>query len=120
MVQTILIVDDSMFMRNRIRKALQSAGYAVEEAVDGKQALEKCHSRNYDCVITDLVMPKLGGVEFLEQLSGQDQAPPAIVLTADIQSTTRRRCEELGAKAFLNKPVTPEQITEAIARTVSP
>ena len=112
---TILIVDDSMFIRNRVRQALVSAGYGVEEAVNGKQALEKCGSGSYACVVTDLVMPELDGIGLLENLAAQSHKIPAIVLSADIQKSTRERCEQLGARTFLNKPSTAEEITEAIA-----
>ncbi len=118
-MQSILVVDDSTFIRNRVRQALVSAGYSVDEAVNGKQALEKCNVNNYDCIVTDLLMPELDGIGFLEGLSAQSQTPPLVVLTADIQNSTRERCQELGAKAFLNKPATAQEITDAISQTLS-
>lgn len=117
---TILIVDDSTFIRNRLRHALVSAGYGVEEAANGQQALEKCGAGDYACLVTDLVMPELDGIGLLEQLVEQGSALPAVVLTADIQKSTRERCEQLGARTFLNKPATAQEITDAIALALSP
>jgi CheY-like chemotaxis protein len=113
-MKKILIVDDSMFMRNRIKKALTGAGYAVTEATQGQEALEKFGQDQFDCVVTDLVMPILDGIGLLTALRASHPQMPVVVLTADIQQTTRAQCEELKATCFLNKPPDPALLVQSV------
>ena len=113
-MKSILVVDDSSFMRNRIKQALCSAGFHVVEAMNGIEALECCSAGNFACIVTDLVMPILDGIGFLTKLREQNVTTPVVVLTADIQQTTRAQCEELGARRILHKPPNAEQLVQAI------
>lgn len=110
----ILIVDDSGLARRLIRKILEELGYEVEDASDGAQALERYVLNRHDAVILDLLMHGMYGVEVLQKLKQLNPSLPVIVVSADIQRTTREQVKEAGAVAMVNKPVTREQLEEVL------
>lgn len=114
----ILIVDDSSFQRSVIRNLIHAAGHETEEAENGRAGLEQVAARKPDCILTDLLMPELGGLELLETLREQGTAIPVIIITANIQGSVRRRCLELGAAAVVNKPVSQEELLPALGNVL--
>lgn len=114
----ILLVDDSRFQRNFMSKMLTGMGHEVVTAENGKLGLEMADSERPDLIITDILMPVMGGIELLHRLKEQNSQIPALVASADIQETTRAECLELGAIAFLTKPIKPIGIETAIAKAL--
>jgi len=115
----ILIVDDSGLARRLIRKILEDLGHEVEDASDGAQALERYALNHHDAVILDLLMHGMYGVEVLQKLKELNPSLPVIVVSADIQRTTRDQVKEAGAVAMVNKPVTREQLEEVLGIVLS-
>ncbi len=115
---TVLIIDDSSFFRKRIRSMVAAQGHDTLEASDGRQGLEMITLHSPDCVLMDLLMPEMDGLELLEKLRENGSQIPVIVVTSDIQETTRAQCLELGAKTILNKPPKPAEICHAIDAVV--
>jgi CheY-like chemotaxis protein len=107
---TILVVDDSKFSRGRILSALQSLGHIMIEAADGQEALNLIEAHAPDLIITDLLMPNVDGFGLLRGLRDRKILLPVLVVSADIQSSSRQMCEELGVLAFLNKPFAPQDL----------
>ncbi len=103
----ILIIDDSLYQRRSIRKILSRKPYDIQEATNGKEGLEMLKSYQPDCVILDILMPDMDGLAFLAIAQKQGETTPIIVLTADIQETTRRECQRLGATEIEYKPLSP-------------
>ena len=101
---SVLTVDDSLMMRKFISIALTSQGFDVSEAADGGEALEIVRSSPPDCMVLDLLMPEVDGIEVLETLKRDNISFPIIVMTADIQESTEKKCVDLGAFRVLNKP----------------
>lgn len=119
---TILVVDDAAFSRSMICNYLGSAGYETEQAGDGQQALEMLTAASpghFDVVITDMLMPKMTGVALLAAMADARMQIPVIVVTADIQATTRQECETLGCAGFMNKPVTPGPLCDAVEQALA-
>lgn len=116
----ILIIEDAWFTRRFLSKTLQAAGHTIVEASCGEEGLEKALTHAPDCILLDLLMPDMDGREVLQRLGAQGHAIPAIVLTADIQSSSRQQCLNLGAIAVLGKPPTPEELAAAIDRAIAP
>jgi len=110
----ILVVDDSSLARRMTRKILEELGHEVEEAPDGAQGLEQFLLKRHDAVVLDLLMHGMDGVEVLRKLKEMNPQLPVIVLTADIQRTTRDLVKEAGAVAMVNKPVSKEQLAEVL------
>ncbi|MBD1862094.1 MULTISPECIES: response regulator transcription factor [Trichocoleus] len=115
----ILIVEDAWFTRRLISKTLQAAGHTTVEASCGREGLEKALTHAPDCILLDLLMPDLDGREVLQKLRDQESRMPAIVLTADIQSSSRQQCLELGAIAVLGKPPNPQELAAAIDQAIA-
>ena len=113
----LLIVDDSRLIRMRLRKMVGEE-YEILEAANGKEALLKAVSEKPDGIITDLLMPEMDGFSFMEQLVNKNLDFPIIVLTADIQSETRKRCADLGAQIVLNKPPKAEELSKALTEAL--
>ncbi len=114
----ILIADDAAFARRMVKKALKEDSYEILEASNGKECLEMITTYSPDCIVLDLLMPELNGFEVLKELHKQDSNIPVIVLSADIQDTTRSQCKELGAFNMLQKPLKPAEIREAISEVL--
>lgn len=114
----VLLVDDSMYQRNKLRKVLEAAGYEVIEGNDGEEGLSIAVSNTPDCMMLDLIMPKMGGMEVLQELHEKKLSLPVIIHTSDIQEETRQECLALGAVAFLNKPSRDEDLLAAIAQAL--
>jgi two-component system chemotaxis response regulator CheY len=115
MTGRILVVDDSGLARRGTRRVLEGAGYSVLEAEDGMVALERYFVDKPDLVVLDLVMKGMYGLEVLSKLRELDPRARVIVLSADIQTSSRQMVNEAGAAAFLNKPVTPEDLLNAVS-----
>ena len=110
----LLVADDSMFQRFQSAKTATEAGFEVIEAKDGAECLRLVRERRPEVLLLDLNMPDPGGVAVLEALAAEGSTVRVCVVTADIQETTRARCLELGARAFLNKPVEQTALRQAL------
>lgn len=111
----ILVVDDSITARAFCRKVLASAGHEVIEAASGRDALARIGEERPDCVVLDLLMPDMSGIELLQALDARGDRPPVVVLTADIQESVRAQVTELGVRAFINKPAAPDALRRAVS-----
>jgi two-component system chemotaxis response regulator CheY len=114
MKSKILIVDDSALARRTLRQHLEELGYAVEEAPDGAQALERYFINRPDIVILDMVMSGMYGLEVLAKLRELNPDVRVIVSTADIQSSTAEQVKVAGARGILNKPVNRQMLGSAL------
>lgn len=119
-MQKILVVDDSLFQRKSICQVLVDAGYEVVEATDGLDGLEKAFSASPDCILTDLLMPKMDGIEFVAELKARGFVAPVFVLSADIQESKQRLCLEMGVNGFISKPPKRMELLGAIDRLLKP
>ncbi len=107
----ILIVDDAATVRMFHRSILESAGYAVDEAVNGIEALEKALQTPFDLYVVDINMPKLDGYGFLRELRSQDiPQTPAIMVSTESDSSDQKLAYASGANVYLIKPSKPEQL----------
>jgi two-component system, chemotaxis family, chemotaxis protein CheY len=114
----ILVIEDSAYQRLKISKVLSSAGHLVIQAADGREGLLTAAASEPELVLLDLLMPSMGGLEVLQELHDKHLSLPVIVLTADIQETTRQHCLDLGAMGFLTKPLKPEELLEIVSKAV--
>ncbi len=114
----ILLVDDSALARRSVRQMLEGAGYEVAEAEDGLIALERYFLEKPDLVILDLVMNGMMGLDVLQKLHEMDPKVLAIVVSADIQHSSREMAEAGGARDFLNKPVDRASLLSAVSRAL--
>ncbi len=104
--RTCLVVDDSRVVRKVARRILEQHGFAVEEAEDGKVALEACHRRMPGCVLLDWNMPVMNGIEFLKALRAEfgPADPPVLFCTTENDMSFIEQAIEHGAQEFIMKP----------------
>ncbi len=117
LAEKVLIVDDSVSMRQMERMILSQAGYEVVEASDGKDALSKL-SADTSAVVTDFNMPNMNGVELVEAIrSGNvNSSVPILILTTESESDKKRQGKEAGATAWLTKPFEQQQLVKAVRK----
>src|SRR4051812_10384125 len=115
----VLLVDDSGLARRSTRRLLEDAGYTVVEADDGLSALERFAVEKPDVVLLDLVMKGMYGLDVLAKLREMDPAARVIVMTADIQTSSRDMVQSAGAAGFLNKPATGAAVINMVERVLS-
>lgn len=118
-VRSILMTDDSIIARKKIKAMLKSAGYDVSEATNGAEAIKMLESKSFDLLMLDLLMPEVDGFEVLRHIKSKSMEVPVVVLSADIQDATRELCLELGAKDFINKPPVKEDLIAVVEKAMS-
>jgi two-component system chemotaxis response regulator CheY len=115
----ILIIDDSAFARSLLKNNLVAAGHTVTEASSGLEALELVRTLQPEIITIDLLMPGMEGLELLGHLRRVNPKFRIIVISADIQTTTREELLSAGADAFLNKPVDTPALLQTIERLLA-
>jgi DNA-binding NtrC family response regulator len=115
-VDPILLVEDKSELRLMLRKALEKAGYAVEEAADGSQARDKIRARRYLLVLTDLKMPGASGIDVLREVKQHDPTIPVLLMTAYGSVEEAVTAMKEGAFDFLQKPVDLDHLKLQIDR----
>jgi len=108
----ILVVDDSSTVRGYYTSILSKAGFAVDHAANGYEALEKAVKFDYDLFIVDINMPKMSGYELVRQLREDERGVgvPVIIISTEAKDSDRLEGYRAGANLFLVKPVKPERL----------
>jgi FixJ family two-component response regulator len=115
----IAIVDDEVTICRALVRLLRVAEYRAEAFNSALQFLESLAEHVPDCVVLDLQMPMMTGVEVQEHLQKLKDPPPVIILTAHDESKTRERCLALGAVCYLRKPIECDVLIDSIETAVS-
>ncbi|UCE91442.1 MAG: response regulator [Methanobacteriota archaeon] len=111
---TILVVDDSEFMRRVIRNILEAGGHKVIEAKNSEDALKVFREQGADIVTMDIVMPETDGIEAVRRLKELDQDVRIIMISALGHQRTVMRALEAGALDFIMKPFTSDDVLESV------
>jgi two-component system, OmpR family, copper resistance phosphate regulon response regulator CusR len=99
-----LVVEDEQRIADFLKRGLESAGYAVDTAPDGKTAMEMVHGTDYDLIILDMMLPDMDGLKVLERVRNRKASPPVLILSARGSVDDRVKGLELGADDYLVKP----------------
>lgn len=113
----ILVVDDASLVRRFYRDALERAGFTVEEALNGVEALERVLLENFDLVIVDVNMPQMDGFTFIKTLreqSGPVSSIPTLVISTEAASHDRAAARAAGANFYLVKPLNQAALVEHV------
>ncbi|MEO8798459.1 MAG: response regulator [Polyangiaceae bacterium] len=114
MTTKILVVDDSAMVRQQVGQALSNSGFSVIEAVDGLDALDKLLAAPETAlVVCDVNMPRMNGIEFLEQKCKNGNMVPVVMLTTEGQPELIQKAKMLGAKGWVVKPFKPDMLVAA-------
>jgi CheY-like chemotaxis protein len=114
----ILVVDDEAGVRSGMKQLLEASGYAVTVAEDGVAALERMGELPPDVVVTDLDMPKMGGIELLTRLREQDRELAVIVATSAVDVQSAVGAMRAGATDYITKPVELDELVLSIERAI--
>jgi two-component system, chemotaxis family, chemotaxis protein CheY len=111
----ILVVDDANLVRRFYRDALERAGFDVDEALNGVEALEKILSATYELIVVDVNMPQMDGLTFIKVLRRQSTAVsslPTLVISTESSAQDASAARAAGANYYLVKPVSQDQLVE--------
>lgn len=119
MAYKFMIIDDSSIVRKVITRTIGMAGVSVSEimeATNGQEALEKLKDNWVDLIFLDINMPVMNGIEFMEQLQADEMlnGMPVVVVSTEGSKERIERLNQLGIKAYLRKPTTPEEMSNVI------
>jgi two-component system chemotaxis response regulator CheY len=114
--KTILIVDDSEFVRSYHSYILEEADFQVITAVDGSDGLEKLYTNSCDLVLSDINMSNMDGYEFIRRIRADEKysALPIIIVSTDSEAKDKMKGFEAGANLYIVKPSSPEMMVENI------
>jgi DNA-binding NtrC family response regulator len=115
---TVLVVDDDPATREGLAALLQSWGYNTLDAADGKAALQGCEKQLPDAIVTDLVMPGMTGLQFVESLGERVQQIAVIFLTGQATVDTAVQAIKLGAYDYLPKPLEPQRLRTLLEKAL--
>ncbi len=116
---TVLVVDDDGAHRGMLRLMLKSWGYAVDEADDGDEAVQKVREKAYDAVLTDVRMARTDGIAAMKQILSYNPSLPVILMTAYSSVETAVDALRVGACDYLVKPLDFDLLRETLARNVA-
>jgi DNA-binding response OmpR family regulator len=114
--KTILIIDDDREIAGTLQMVLQNAGYQVSLASNGVEGQRLIDGLKPDLVITDMMMPKMGGFPVLEFIKQQEHRPAVIMVTANEGGRHKAYAEMLGVADYLRKPFPMEVLLESVRR----
>jgi len=122
MAKTIMVVDDSLSIRQVVSIALKQAGYDVIEGVDGVDALSKLTGQKVNLIISDVNMPNMDGITFVKELKTRAayKFTPVLMLTTESQEDKKAQGQAAGARAWMVKPFKPDTLLAAVQKLVMP
>jgi two-component system chemotaxis response regulator CheY len=120
MGQTIMVVDDSTSVRKMVAFTLENAGYAVVEAENGMDALEKLNGSQVNMFIVDLNMPHVDGFELTRSVRAMNEYrfTPIVMLTTESQDVKKKEGKAAGATGWITKPFKPDQLIGVVKKVM--
>ena len=118
-MRLVSVVDDDESLRRSVKNLLTSVGFRVETFASAEAFLQSAHRADTRCVVLDLRMPGMSGVDLLMHLAAAGSPIPVVILTAHSDDEARRRTLQAGAVAFLGKPFHGEALLGAIRRALA-
>lgn len=117
----VLVVDDSLSQRYRMKEIISSKGIPLEEideATNGLEAYDKIKSRKYKIIFLDWNMPRMDGISFLQRIEDEGNTIPVIMVTSEAEIGYARKAMKFGAFGYITKPVDPNKLDIIINRYV--
>jgi FixJ family two-component response regulator len=118
-VPYVAIVDDEEPVRKALKRLLRAFGLEAESYAGGKDFLDACAQREPDCVVLDLHMPAMSGLQVLRALQATHRTLPVLIITAHDAPEAREQCLAAGAAAYLRKPLDEHVLLGTISAAVS-
>ncbi|HEO0889452.1 TPA: response regulator transcription factor [Streptococcus agalactiae] len=110
MTQKLLLVDDEFEIIDINRRYLEQAGYEVSVAADGIEALKEVDENRFDLIISDIMMPKMDGYDFISEVLVREPNQPFLFITAKVSEPDKIYSLSMGADDFISKPFSPREL----------
>ena len=117
--KTVAVIDDHRYLRESLKDLLEAAGYESDLYHSAEAFLNEKGYSNVDCILADVRMPGMSGVEMLQALSKMPSHPPVIIMTAHGDKDIEAAVFQAGAIAFLRKPVNADLLMSWLERAIS-
>lgn len=119
-MRKVMIVDDSVSMRQMVGYTLRQGGFDVVEAEHGQDALDKLQNTGVDLIITDLNMPVMDGITLIRNLRKQPvmKSKPILMLTTEGLAAKKEQGKAAGATGWIVKPFDPEKLLQTVAKVL--
>ena len=111
----VLVIDDEQIVLDSVSKVLTAENYEVDASLSGRQGLDWAIERHYDLVLTDILMPDMGGMRVLKYIKRAKPSLPVIIITGYATVKSAVQAMKLGSADYLEKPFTPDQLLKAVA-----
>lgn len=120
MSKSILIVDDSESIREILKSLLEKEDYTITTANNGIEALKITTNNQFELIITDLHMPEMDGIEFIEKVRELEnyKFTPILILTTETQQEEKNKAKKAGATGWIIKPFVPAKISSIVKRVL--
>ena len=118
MAKSVLAVDDSKTMRDKVSFTLRGAGYQAIEADNGVNALKALQGQKVDVIITDVNMPEMDGITLVKRVRGlpQHAGTPVLILTTESDQSKKDEGRAAGATGWIVKPFSPDKLLQIVAK----
>ena len=110
----VLLVEDDAVLARICLRGLTAAGYTVDLASDGAEGFERILAAPYDVLVSDVCMPRMDGLDLLQQVRKMRPAIQVVLMTARLDEQTYAHARDMGAVRYLLKPMTMEQLARAV------
>ena len=110
----VAIVDDDESIRNATRDLLRAAGFSTATFEDAESFLGSASRASASCVVADIRMPGMTGLELYQTLVASGDGIPTVIITAHPEDATRSRAREAGITCYLSKPFAPDELVECV------
>jgi FixJ family two-component response regulator len=114
----IVIIDDDVLVRQAVGDCMESAGYAVESFASAEQFLMSASARNAACLILDIQLPGMNGLELQDKLIESNNRVPVVFVTAQGTNQSREKAMRQGASGFLPKPFRREDLLKIVGEAI--
>jgi len=114
----VLVVDDDSDLARAYARMLSEAGYAAAISGNGREAIQTLGGNDYDCVVSDITMPGMTGLQLLKRVRENDRDLPVVLITGDPDVETAIEAVDYGAFKYLTKPVQPSALVQTVRQAV--
>jgi FixJ family two-component response regulator len=115
----VAIVDDDESIRNATRDLLRAAGFSTATFEDAESFLGSASRASASCVVADIRMPGMTGLELYQTLVASGDGIPTVIITAHPEDATRSRAREAGITCYLSKPFVPDELVECVREALA-
>ena len=118
-MKRILVIEDSAEFREYVSEILRLSGFTLFEATDATQGRQLAHEQHPDLIVCDLHLPDADGFSAMEAIQHDEGRVPFVMLSADAEESQMRRSAELGAEAYMVKPIAINELIRIVRRCIT-